>query len=85
MTEKKKCIRCGSTQLASGWAQSTGKMYFRPDKVNFFAPKTADLSVTGMMCLDCGTIELVGDINKARSLIKSGGATSKLGASSQLE
>ena len=70
MTEEKKCYRCGSTQLASGWAQSTGKMYFRPDKVNFFALKTADLSVTGMMCLDCGTIELVGDINKAQSLIK---------------
>ena len=70
MTEKKKCIRCGSTQLASGWAQSTGKMYFRPDKVSFFALKTADLSVTGMMCLDCGTIELVGDVKKAQSLIK---------------
>jgi ferredoxin-like protein FixX len=70
MTENKKCIRCGSTQLASGWAQSTGKMYFRPDKVNFFAPRTADLSVTGIMCLDCGTIELVGDVKKAQSLIK---------------
>ena len=70
MTEKTKCIRCGSTQLASGWAQSTGKMYFRPDKVNFFALKTADLAVTAAMCLDCGTIELVGDINKAQSLIK---------------
>ena len=70
MTENKKCIRCGGTQLASGWAQSTGKMYFRPDNVNFFAPKTADLSVTGIMCLECGTIELVGDIKKAQSLIK---------------
>ena len=76
MTEKKKCIRCGSTQLASGWAQSTGKMYFRPDKVSFFAPRTADLSVTGIMCLECGTIELVGDINKAQSLIKRGKVTS---------
>jgi predicted nucleic-acid-binding Zn-ribbon protein len=75
MTEEKKCIRCGSTQLASGWAQSTGKMSFRPDKVNFFALKTADLSVTGMMCLDCGTIELVGDIKKAQSLIKRGKVT----------
>ena len=76
MTEKKKCIRCGGTQLASGWAQSTGKMYFRPDKVSFFAPRTADLSVTGLMCLDCGTIELVGDLNKAQSLIKRSEAAS---------
>ncbi len=72
MTEKKKFIRCGSTQLASGWAQSTGKLYFRPDKVNFFALKTADLSVTGMMCLECGTIELIGDVKKAQSLVKQG-------------
>ena len=72
MTEEKKCIRCGSTQLASGWVQSTGKMSFRPDKVNFFALKTADLSVTGIMCLDCGTIELLGDTKKARSLVKQG-------------
>jgi hypothetical protein len=70
MTENNKCIRCESSQLASGWVQSTGKMYFRPKKVNFFAPKTADLSVTGFMCTDCGAIELKGDINKAKSLIK---------------
>ena len=73
MTEKKKCSRCESTQLTSGWVQSTGKMYFRPDKVNFFSTKTADLSVTGIMCIDCGTIELVGDIKKAKSLIKRSG------------
>ena len=78
MIENKKCIRCGGTQRASGWAQSTGKMYFRPDNVNFFAPKTADLSVTGIMCLDCGFIELVGDTHKAKSLIKHGATASKL-------
>jgi hypothetical protein len=69
-------MRCGSTELASGWAQSTGKMYFRPENVKFFAPKTADLSVTGNMCTKCGTIEFVGDIHKVQSLIKGSGATS---------
>ncbi len=70
MVDAKKCIRCGSTQLSSGWVQSTGKMYFRPDSVKFLAPKTADLSVNGRMCLECGSIELVGDLKKARSMIK---------------
>ena len=70
MTDKKECMRCGSTQQAEGKIQSSGRVYFRPDKVNFFAPKTADLSVKGIMCLDCGSIELVGDIKKARSLIQ---------------
>jgi hypothetical protein len=69
MTENNKCNRCESSQLASGWVQSTGKMYFRPKKVNFFSSKTADLSVTGFMCADCGAIELIGDVKKAKSLI----------------
>ena len=70
MTEEKKCIRCGSTQLVPGWVQSSGKIYFRPDNVKFLTPKTADLSVNGNMCLECGTIELVGDVDKGRSLLK---------------
>ena len=70
MREKRTCMRCGSTELTSGWAQSSGKLYFRPDNVKFFSPKTADLSVTGMMCTECGTIEFVGDVHKAQSVIK---------------
>ena len=63
-------MRCGSTQLAEGKIQSSGRVYFRPDKVNFFALKTADLAVNGLMCLDCGSIELFGDIKKAKSLVQ---------------
>ena len=69
MTDQKECMRCGSTQRVSGKTQSSGRVYFRPDKVKFFAPKTADLGVKGFMCLDCGTIELVGDVKKAGTLI----------------
>ena len=70
MTGKKECMRCGGTQRAMGKTQSSGRVYFRPDKVNIFALNTADLAVKGIMCLDCGTIELVGDIKKARSLVR---------------
>lgn len=70
MTEVKQCIRCGGSQFKAGWLQSTGKLYFRPDSVKFFAPKTADLRVNGRMCMECGSVELVGDLKKARSLIK---------------
>jgi hypothetical protein len=63
-------MRCGSQNFAAGKAQSSGRVYFRPDKVKFFALKTADLAVKGLMCLDCGNIELVGDIEKARSLVE---------------
>jgi hypothetical protein len=70
MTEDKTCMRCGSTELVAGWAQSTGKVCFRPDKARFLIPKTADVPVHSIMCLECGTIELVGDVKKGRSLIK---------------
>jgi hypothetical protein len=71
MSGEKKCFRCGSTKDTSGWMQSTGKMYFRPDHVKFLTPKTADISVNGSMCLECGSIELVGDLKKLQSLNKS--------------
>ncbi len=69
MTDQKSCLRCGSKKMAAGKAQSSGRVYFRPDSVNFFAMQTADLAVKGFMCLDCGNIELVGDVKKARSLV----------------
>ena len=72
MDNVQKCIRCGSTQLSSGYLQSTGRMSFRPKSVHFFAPKTATLSVRGRMCLECGSIDLVGDLDKAQALVKTG-------------
>ena len=64
-----KCIRCGGTNFSTGWVQSTGKMYFRPDKTKFFAPRTADLAVNGRMCMECGFLELVGDLQKAKAIV----------------
>lgn len=69
MYEYKKCRWCGSTQMVTGSILSTGKTYFRPDHVKFTVPKTASVSVRGLMCLDCGGVELVADTKKARSLL----------------
>ena len=63
-------MRCGRTEVVSGWAQLTGKICFHPDKAKFFRPKTAGVPVHGRMCLERGTIELIGDVKKGRSLIK---------------
>jgi predicted nucleic-acid-binding Zn-ribbon protein len=70
MSEEVKCIRCGSTKFSTGWVQSTGKMYFRPDKAKFFSTRTSDLGVSGRMCMECGFLELVGDLEKAKSVVK---------------
>jgi hypothetical protein len=45
-------------------------MYFRPDKTKFFSPRTSDLGVSGRMCMECGFLELVGDLEKAKVVVK---------------
>ncbi len=70
MNNEKRCIRCGSIILESGCVQSTGKVYFRPESVKFSVNKTADIAVKGLMCLTCGNIVLIGDVDKALILIK---------------
>ena len=68
--DPKKCLRCGGANLEPGWVQSTGKIYFRPDNTKFMTLRTADVEVNGNFCLDCGTVELVGDAEKCRRLVE---------------
>jgi len=65
----KKCLRCGGERLEPGAIQSTGKIYFRPANSSFWSFRTADVPVEANICLDCGTVELIGDIKKAESLV----------------
>jgi hypothetical protein len=66
--EPRKCLRCGGTRLEPGAIQSTGRIYFRPTNSSFWTFGTANVRVKSNMCLDCGTVELVGDIKKAGAL-----------------
>ena len=44
--------------------------YFRPANSSFWTLKTADVPVeAGTRPLDCGTLELVADVNKAEALV----------------
>ncbi len=70
MSQAKKCMRCGGDELEPGAIQSTGKIYFRPENTKFLTLKTADIRIDGNICLDCGHIELVGDLVKAKDLVK---------------
>lgn len=67
--DPKKCFRCGSVRLEPGAIQSTGRIYFRPANSSFWTLRTADVPVEANICLECGTVELVGDVKKAESLI----------------
>jgi hypothetical protein len=70
MSDEKKCVRCGGTDLRSGEFQSTGKIYFRPKGAKLAAILTSGLPVEAEACLNCGHLELVIDVVKATALIK---------------
>jgi hypothetical protein len=63
-----RCLRCGSDRLEPGGIQSTGALSFRPENAKFVTLQTADIRVKANMCRQCGTIALVGDPAKVRSL-----------------
>jgi predicted nucleic-acid-binding Zn-ribbon protein len=70
MDEKKKCLRCGSTNLEPGSIQSNGKVCFRPKKAKFLSTRSADVCVKANICIDCGHMEFVGDAKKTKLLVK---------------
>ena len=65
---EKKCLRCGGENLTPGKLQSTGKVCFIPENTKFLTLKTSDVKVGANLCLDCGFVELIGDIIKAKDL-----------------
>jgi len=71
MSDKKKCLRCGSTDIENGQLQSTGKLYFRPRGANLASILTSGLPIDAEACFNCGHLELLIDAAKAKSLTKS--------------
>jgi len=70
MATDKKCLRCNGTRLQPGKIKSTDKIWFKPDNTKHFSLWGNNVEVRANICLDCGTIELVGDADKAQSLTK---------------
>jgi len=68
MSEEKKCLRCGGSNLEPSDLQSTGNIYSRPKNAKLVAVLTTGAVVSGLTCLDCGHIELLVDAEKVRSL-----------------
>jgi hypothetical protein len=70
MSDSKTCSRCGGTTLETGRLQSTGRMSFYFDDPRFLTALTGYVPIFSTMCLDCGTIDLSGEISKARKISK---------------
>jgi len=70
MNDEKKCLRCGGTNLVPSDLQSTGKIYARPKDAKFVTILTTGVLVSGLVCFDCGHVELTVDADKVKSITK---------------
>jgi len=70
MNIEMKCLRCGGANVTPSEMQSTGKIYSRPDDAKLSTIFTTGAPVSGLICLDCGHVELLVDVSKAKSLVK---------------
>ena len=59
-----RCAACGHTGLMNGHLQSTGLIYFRPDKTRFWTFADSMVRVQGKACPACGFIQLHADTKK---------------------
>lgn len=64
------CPRCAADDLVEGALQSTGTMHFRPVGVPFLTFRTADVAIRACMCPGCGTVTLLGDVEKLRLILQ---------------
>lgn len=70
MSDSKTCSRCGGSTLEPGRVQSTGRVNFHFDDPRFLTALTGYVPIFSTMCLDCGAIELSGEVSKARKISK---------------
>ena len=67
-TENPSCPLCGQTELIEGRLQSTGKLYFKPNKTKFFTFQESLIPTESLMCSACGYIMLSADTDKLEKL-----------------
>jgi len=70
MSDEKKCLRCGGTNLVPSELQSTGKLYARPKHAKFVTVFTTGVLVMGDVCFDCGHVELLVDADEIKLVVK---------------
>ena len=70
MTDKNTCSRCGGDKLESGRVQSTGRLHFHFENPRFLTMHTGYVPILATICLDCGKIEFIGEVDKARKISK---------------
>ncbi len=64
-----RCVYCGSSTVVDGKVQSTGLLYFVPEKSKFWTFTTSTIGLKSTMCQKCGHIDIKGDIEHLNKLI----------------
>ena len=65
---KRFCAHCGGELTAAGALYSALRLTFRPENAKFLTLESGEVMTKGLMCGECGVIEIVGDVNKLRRL-----------------
>jgi hypothetical protein len=58
------------SENGAGRVQSTGRVNFHFEDPRFLTALTGYVPILSTMCLDCGIIDLSGDVSKARKISK---------------
>ena len=62
------CYRCNGEMIVIGALYSGMRTSFRPQESKFLTLETGDVLTKATMCRTCGTVEIIGDVNKLRRL-----------------
>ncbi len=71
------CYRCDGEMMALGALYSAVRTSFRPQESKFLTLETGDVMTKATMCRNCGTVEIIGDVNKLKRLTSEPEATTE--------
>lgn len=64
----RRCLRCGGERMEPGGLHTIGGLSFRPTNSTFWTLQP-NVAIQAFLCLDCGHLELVGDVKRAEALV----------------
>jgi hypothetical protein len=64
----RRCLRCGGERMEPGGLHTIGGLSFYPANSTFWT-LSPTVAIQAFLCLDCGHLELVGDVKKAEALV----------------
>ncbi len=72
-----RCAACGHSGMMDGQLQSTGRIYFHPDKTRFWTLSDSMVRVRAKACPACGFIQLHADTGKLGRLHAADGESAR--------